>query len=72
MALPIKISLPEGFLNEEVRCGYNVTEKLKKICLGYNSFCVMGGNVFVLRQAMKYSGFDTILEEKKRFKNLKE
>lgn len=31
MALPIKISLPEGFLNEEVRCGYNVTEKLKKI-----------------------------------------
>ena len=25
----------------------------------------MGGNVFVLRQAMKYSGFDTILEEKK-------
>ena len=40
-------------------------EKLKKICLGYNSFCVMGGNVFVLRQAMKYSGFDTILEEKK-------
>ena len=29
----------------------------------------MGGNVFVLRQAMKYSGFDTILEEKKNDKD---
>ena len=44
-------------------------EELKKICQEYNSFCVMGGNVFVLRQAMKYSGFDTILEEKKNDKD---
>lgn len=44
-------------------------EELKQICQEYNSFCVMGGNVFVLRQAMKYSGFDTILEEKKNDKN---
>lgn len=29
--LPIKIDLPEGFLDEEVRCGYTVTEKQKKI-----------------------------------------
>lgn len=29
--LPIKIELPEGFLEEEVRCGYTVTEKQKKI-----------------------------------------
>lgn len=29
--LPIKCSLPEGFLNEEVRSGFLVTEKLKKI-----------------------------------------
>ena len=31
MALPIKIKLPDGFLDPEVRCGYNVSEKLKKI-----------------------------------------
>ena len=31
MALPIKIELPEGFLDEEVRCGYTVTKKLKQI-----------------------------------------
>ncbi len=31
MALPIQIDLPEGFLDEEVRCGYVVTPKLKKI-----------------------------------------
>lgn len=29
--LPIKIDLPEHFLDEEVRCGYTVTEKQKKI-----------------------------------------
>ncbi len=29
--LPIKIELPEHFLDEEVRCGYTVTEKMKKI-----------------------------------------
>ena len=31
MALPIKINLPDGFLDEEVRCGYTVTPKLKRI-----------------------------------------
>ena len=29
--LPIKLELPEHFLDEEVRCGYTVTEKMKKI-----------------------------------------
>lgn len=29
--LPIKIDLPEHFLDEEVRCGYTVTEKMKKV-----------------------------------------
>lgn len=29
--LPIKLSLPEHFLDEEVRCGYNVTHKMKKV-----------------------------------------
>ena len=36
---------------------------LIKICQNYSAFCVMGGNVFVLRQAMKYSGFDTFLKD---------
>ena len=31
MSLPIKLKLPEHFLEEEVRCGYTVTTKLKKI-----------------------------------------
>ena len=31
MKLPIKIKLPEHFLEKEVRCGYSVTEKAKKI-----------------------------------------
>ena len=31
MKLPIQINLPDGFLEEEVRCGYTVTQKLKKI-----------------------------------------
>ena len=31
MSLPIRIELPEHFLEKEVRCGYEVSEKLKKI-----------------------------------------
>ena len=31
MKLPIRIELPEGFLGEEVRCGYTVSEKQKKV-----------------------------------------
>ncbi len=38
-------------------------EKLKKDFKNYKSYCVMGGNVFVLRQAMNYSGFDNYLKE---------
>ena len=29
--LPIKLNLPEGFLEEEVRCGYTVTTDCKKL-----------------------------------------
>ena len=29
--LPIKIALPEGFLEEEVRCGYTVSAEMKKL-----------------------------------------
>ena len=32
MALPIKIDLPKNFLEPEVRSGYEVSSKLKKIC----------------------------------------
>ena len=38
-------------------------EKLKRDLAGYNAFYVIGGNVFALRQAMKFSGFDRYLEE---------
>lgn len=31
MKLPIKISIPENFFGEEVRCGYTVSEKQKKV-----------------------------------------
>lgn len=31
MGLPIKIELPEHFLEEEVRCGYTVSEQMKKV-----------------------------------------
>ena len=31
MSLPIKIKLPDGFLDRDVRCGYEVSERLKKI-----------------------------------------
>lgn len=38
-------------------------EKLEKEFFKYNSYCVMGGNVFVLRKAMEYSGFDVFLHK---------
>lgn len=38
-------------------------EKLRGDFRKYHAFCVMGGNVFLLRQAMKYSGFDQFLKE---------
>ena len=38
-------------------------DELNKICQNYNAFCVMGGYVFVLMQAIKYIGFDTFLKK---------
>lgn len=38
-------------------------EKLKQDLKKCSTYCVIGGNVFVLRQAMKYSGFDKFLHE---------
>ncbi len=40
---------------------FNDSKKLKENIENYNAFCVIGGNVFVLRQAMKLSGFDKYL-----------
>lgn len=41
---------------------FNNKKKLYEDIRGYNAFCVTGGNVFVLRQAMKLSGFDDFLK----------
>ena len=38
-------------------------EDLKQDFKSYNAFCIMGGNVFALRQAMKSSGFDNFLQD---------
>lgn len=40
---------------------FESAKKLEREFLKYSAYCVIGGNVFVLRQAMKYSGFDTFL-----------
>lgn len=40
-------------------------EKLESDFKKYSACCVMGGNVFILRQAMKYSGFDNFLKNKR-------
>lgn len=48
------ISLKDYFSNKE---------KLKEDLKGFNSFYVLGGNTFVLRQAMYLSGFDEYLKE---------
>ena len=42
---------------------FDEKNKLEEIINNYSSICVMGGNVFVLRQAMKYSGLDEILKK---------
>lgn len=67
--LEIKIKLPDNFLKEEVRYGYTVTTKMKKvwaieldllqnlldICKKYNlSFCMGGGS---LLGAIRHKGF---------------
>jgi dipeptidase E len=41
---------------------FNEQEKLLKDFALYNAYCVIGGNVFILRQAMKLSGFDNYLK----------
>ncbi|MBP3708722.1 MAG: Type 1 glutamine amidotransferase-like domain-containing protein [Clostridia bacterium] len=45
-------------------------EKLKEDIENYNAFCAIGGNAFVLRQAMKLSGFDKYLIDNINNKNI--
>ncbi|MFH0929242.1 MAG: Type 1 glutamine amidotransferase-like domain-containing protein [Candidatus Aenigmatarchaeota archaeon] len=45
----------------DLRDYFNKREKLKRKVKEFGAFWVTGGNVFVLRHAMKLSGFDSIL-----------
>ena len=45
-------------------------DELYRLCKNYNIFYVVGGNVFVLREAMKYSGFDNYLTSIKNDDNV--
>lgn len=49
---------------------FNDGEKLYEDIRDYNAFCVTGGNVFVLRQAMKLSGFDKYLKDNRANSNM--
>lgn len=50
----------------DLREYFEDVEKLKNDFIKYNAYCIMGGNVFILRQAMKYSGLDTFLQDMSR------
>lgn len=47
----------------DLRGYFGYAEKLKNDFIKYNAYCIMGGNVFILRQAMKYSGLDIFLQD---------
>jgi len=47
----------------DLQAYFNKPEELKKELEKYDIIWVRGGNAFVLRQAMKLSGFDKILKE---------
>ncbi len=54
----------------DLREYFNQKERLKEKILEYGVIWVRGGNTFVLRQAMKISGFDEILLEVQKNDNL--
>lgn len=53
----------------DLRDYFGKSEELKKKLDKFNAVWVRGGNVFVLRVAMKKSGFDKIIKEKKNDKD---
>ena len=57
----IEISLKDYFGKES-----ELEEKLRN----YNTFCLIGGNVFVLRKAMELSGFDKFIKDNLYNKNM--
>ena len=42
---------------------FDKENELRKLFNDYHALCIMGGNVYVLRCAMKFSGLDKILQE---------
>jgi dipeptidase E len=65
--------LTEVGLNVEVldlRDYFHRREKLRKKMNEFGVFWVRGGNTFVLRQAMKLSGFDVILKDMSKRKDI--
>lgn len=48
---------------------FHKTDALRKKLSSYNAVFVRGGNTFILRQAMRLSGFDVIFEELKENNN---
>ena len=66
----------QGYIDELKEIGFDITridlreyfgktQKLKEDLEGFNACYVIGGNTYVLRLAMKYSGFDKYIIEKK-------
>ena len=53
----------------DLRNYFNKEDELRRYLQDYNSFYVLGGNVFVLRQAMKLSGFDNYLNDISKLDN---
>ena len=67
----------QGYINELKEIGFDVTridlreyfgkkQKLKEDLKGFSACYVIGGNTYVLRLAMKYSGFDKYILEKNK------
>ena len=57
----VDISLKDYFGKED---------KLKTDLSCFNAFCLIGGNVFVLRKAMELSGFDKFIKDNLYNKNM--
>ncbi len=54
----------------DLRKYFNDHSKLYEISDKFNTFCVIGGNVFVLRKAMQLSGFDRYIVNNKNSNKL--